>query len=268
MQNVLQLILRFGSFITFILLEIIALYLIVNYNESQQSIFLNSTKVYRGEFTEKINNYDRYFSLERVNDSLANQNASLLAEGFNRKSPIELDTSIKYDVIAANIVGNSFNLRNNHITIDKGIVDGVVADMGVIGSKGLLGIVSNVTEQYALVNSLLHSQSRISCTVRPHQYPGNLIWKSDNPRYMTLEAIPKHIIISKGDTVVTNGFSTLFPKDIVVGFVEDYKIDSGSNNYRIKVRLINDIPGSKIAYVIKNIDAEEIAELKVDVINE
>lgn len=268
MQNVLQLLIRYGSFFTFVFLEIISIYLIVQYNHNQRSIFLNSTKVYNGRMSESVNNYRSYFHLREVNDSLAHQNAELISALVNKPvSKHASDTLSRYIVKPANVVGNTFHLRNNHLTLDIGKSQGAEVGLGVIGKEGLIGIIRNVSKNYAQVNSILHSQTRISCTVAPHLFAGNLVWSNSNPRYMNLEAIPKHIPISKGDTVVTNGFSTIFPKGIMVGTVEDYSVVRGSNNYDIKVRLVNDVTAAQVGYVIIDKDFEEVKKLTETALN-
>ena len=148
------------------------------------------------------------------------------------------------------------------MTLYAGTNQGIQKDMGVIGENGILGIVREVSKRYAHVISVLNSQSRISCSIKPHAYPGNLIWKDLNPNFMHLESIPKHVDIAVGDTVVTNGFSTIFPADIIVGTIASFKVEKGSSNYNIKVKLANNIPNSKVAYIIQNNFSEEQKELE------
>ena len=259
MQNILLLFARFGSHITFIFLTVICFLLIVNYNQTQKSIFLNSSNYYANKLDSKTSKWKSYLSLQEVNDSLAHHNSTLMEKFINIESPTpsQSDSSLQYNVIPANVIRSTFHLRNNHMTLNIGSKDGVKKDMGVISENGIIGIVREVSEHYAHVISVLNSQSRISCSVKPYAYPGNLIWKDLNPNYMHLESIPKHVDIAVGDTVTTNGFSTIFPANIVVGTIASFKVDKGSSNYNIKVKLSNNIPNTKVAYVIQNNYAEE-----------
>jgi len=134
--------------------------------------------------------------------------------------------------------------------------------MGVIGDRGLIGIVREVSSHYAHVISVLNSQTRISCTVKPHAYAGHLVWKDIDAEHMTLMSIPKHVSISIGDTVSTNGYSTIFPAGIDVGRVVEFSVEKGSSNYNIKVRLFNNVPNTKVGYVIINHLSEERRELE------
>lgn len=264
MQNLLLLFARFGSHITFIFFTVICFLLVVNYNQTQKSIFLNSSNYYANKLDARTSKWQSYLSLQEVNDSLSTHNSILMEKFINIKSPnpTHPDTSLQYEIIPSRVIRGTFHLRNNHMTLDAGSKDGVKKDMGVISENGILGIVREVSANYAHVISVLNSQSRISCTVKPYAYPGNLIWKDLNTNFMHLESIPKHVDISVGDTIITNGYSTIFPSDIVVGTIRSFEVEVGSSNYSIKVKLVNDIPNTKVAYIIQNNFSEEQKELE------
>ncbi|MEM9546315.1 MAG: rod shape-determining protein MreC [Bacteroidota bacterium] len=264
MQNILLLFARFGSHITYIFFTIISFFLIVNYNQTQKSIFINSSNYYANKLDGKTSKWQSYLSLQEVNDSLAVHNASLMERFINIEVPTPTypDTSIQFSVLPTNVIRNTYHLRNNHMTLNVGTNQGITKDMGVISESGILGIVRDVSKRFSHVISVLNSQTRISCSVKSHAYPGNLIWKDMNPDFMHLESIPKHVDIAIGDTVVTNGFSTIFPPNILVGTIASFKVERGSSNYSIKVKLANNIPNSQVAYVIKNNFAEEQKKLE------
>ena len=264
MQNILLLFARFGSHITFVFLSAICFLLIVNYNQTQKSIFLNSSNYYANKLDAKTSKWQSYLSLQEVNDSLAMHNSTLMEKFINIQSPIPdySDTTFQYDILPSSVIRSTFHLRNNHMTLKIGAKAGVKKDMGVISENGILGIVREVNDQFAHVISVLNSQTRISCSVKSFAYPGNLIWKDLDPNFMHLESIPKHVDISIGDTIVTNGFSTIFPQNLVVGTIAAFKVEKGSSNYNIKVKLTNNIPNTKIAYVIQNNFAEEQKKLE------
>lgn len=264
MQNILLLFTRFGTHITFVFFTVISFLLIVNYNQTQKSIFINSSNYYANKLDAKTSAWQSYLSLQEVNDSLAKHNSMLMETFINIQYPVPAnkDTTLQYKIIPANVIRGTFHLRNNHMTLNVGTKNGVEKDMGVISENGILGIVREVSENYAHVISVLNSQTRISCAVKPHAFPGNLIWKDMDPKFMYLESIPKHADIAIGDTIITNGYSTIFPANIVVGTIASFKVEKGSSNYNIKVKLTNNIPNTKVAYVIQNRFAEEQKELE------
>ena len=267
MQNIIQLFARFGTQITFLLFMVISFSLIIKFNNSQRSIFLNSSSYYASKIDSKANEWQGYLSLQEVNDSLSRQNAELLERFINLSSDIEVvdDTTRHYQLIPARVIRSTYHLRNNHLTIDKGTKDGVERDMGVLTEKGLLGIVRNVSDNFAHIVSVLNSQIKISATVSPYAYPGNLVWKDMDPKRMFLESIPKHIDIAVGDTILTNGYSTIFPEGIEIGTVESYDVDRGSSDYNITVLLAGNVPNAKVGYVIvNNMKEEQLAIEKID----
>jgi rod shape-determining protein MreC len=140
--------------------------------------------------------------------------------------------------------------------------------MGVISSnKGIIGVVRNVSENFAHVISILNSQSRISCSIKSRNGHGSLRWRDLDPLRISLVDVPKHEKIVVGDTVITSGYSTMFPRGILVGVIESYKVVSGSNNYLITVKLFNDLTNVKYAYVIKNGFGAEQKALEAEVLD-
>ncbi len=260
MHNIIRLFVKYGSHITFLLLQAICFYIIVNYNQDQKSIFINSSKIYQSKLLSKVGQLNTYLSLDEVNDSLATQNAKLIELYINRKidDPSYRDsTKLIYNLTAARVVNSTYQLRNNHITVNKGSLHGIENDMGVIAPQGLVGIVRNTSNNYSHVISLLNTQIKISATLSSLAYPGTLVWKGGAPKEVSLEAIPKHINIAVGDSVITSGYSTIFPRGILIGKVKEFAVKKGSNSYDITVELINDIPNEKVVYIIENRLAEE-----------
>jgi rod shape-determining protein MreC len=156
-----------------------------------------------------------------------------------------------FKLIPAQIINNSINQRNNHFTIDKGTGDGIREGMGVISPQGIVGIIDHVGKQYATAISILHSAARISAAIQRNGYFGSLVWKEMDPAHMILEAVPRQADILVGDTIVTSGFSFIYPKGIFIGTVERYWVEGGSNYYTIEVRLHEDIARMNHVYVIE-----------------
>jgi rod shape-determining protein MreC len=116
--------------------------------------------------------------------------------------------------------------------------------------------------------SLLHHDTRISAVVKNNDYFGSLVWKGGSPRYMDLEAIPKHAEVHKGDSVVTSGYSSMFPEGLLIGTVASAKLENGSNFYNIRVKLSCDLNKIKHVYVVDNLMREEQETLEASVADE
>ena len=191
--------------------------------------------------------------MQEQNDSLLRENATLIEnlitiEYSSDKIPEYDSLYTGFSIIPAYVCNSSIHLNNNHLTLCKGSREGIRPDLGVIAShKGIIGIVRNVSDNFSHVISILHSQTRIS---------------------MTLTSIPKHETVMKGDTVITSGYSTIFPKGILVGTIEKIENQAGSNSHYITVKLFNDMAGTNYAYVVSNRFAGERLQLENEVANE
>ncbi|MCZ2102497.1 MAG: rod shape-determining protein MreC [Chitinophagales bacterium] len=271
MYNVIQLLIKYGAHILFVVLEIICFTLIVNKNDTQQAIFLNSSNVLAGKLEAQRSTLLEYSNLKNLNDSLLRENATLIENLISIEYSNELipgsDTVLaQYSLIPTKIINSTINQRNNHFTLNKGSREGLYPGMGVIASHiGLIGIIRNTSDNFAHVISLLNSQTRISCTVKNRTGHGTLVWENADPLRMTLISIPKHEQIEVGDTVITSGYSTMFPRGILVGKIESIKVPPGSNSYAITVKLFNDLTSVKYAYVIQNRFAAEQIKLENEV---
>lgn len=270
MQNLIQFLLRHGVFFLFLLLEALCFYLVVKTNQKQSDILLVSSNVLVGKIYARMDGILEYWHLSEKVDSLSAENARLkrmiysarAADGPVVNYPLDSALLPLYTVIPAHVINNSVSSIKNYLTLDKGSRHGLKPGMGVIDDSGIVGVVSNVSSSFARVLSILHSDAMISASIKRNHYFGSLVWKGFNPRRMYLEAIPKHAEIFVGDTVVTSGFSEIFPSGILIGVVEGFRIETGSNFYTVSVRLFNDLSNIQQAYAIDNALKEEKEELE------
>jgi rod shape-determining protein MreC len=276
MQNLIQFFIRFAAFFLFVLLEVVCFMLIIRHNEAQREIFLNSSTLIAAKTNEWYDGIVEYSKLQDLADSLANENAKLKSELYNNRSYLELQKDVRFDTlyhqryqtIRAQVINNSVTSRNNSMTIDRGSDDGIEKGMGVIGAKGVVGVVRNIRPSFSNILSILHSASRVSVSLRRNQYFGTLVWKGFNPQKMSLEAVPKHADIQIGDTVETSGYSHIFPKGLMVGTVDTFWIEGGSNFYTIDVSMVNDLSKVNQVYVVKNLVKMELDSLEKAMLNE
>ena len=269
MQNLIQFIIKYGYLGLFLLLQFICFTLIVKYNQSQKEIWVNSTHLYMSKVSQRFANVNQYFDLKTENDSIQADNAKLIEQIINFRiydtdntfnKFVEKDT-MPYKIIPARVTSKIVNQANNFITINKGALDNIRPDMGVISPDGVVGTVIAVSDHFAKVMLLLNSQSQLSSNIVGSDFFGTMKWDTGDNTTMYLDAVPKFADISRGDTIVTSGFSTLFPKGIMIGRVADFSIPEGSNNYSIEVKLAEDPTLVNLVYVIDAEYAEEEREL-------
>ncbi len=267
MQQIINFIIRNKNFLLFLLLFGLSLLFTIQTHSYHKSKFINSANFLTGGVYNSLNNINSYFDLRSQNELLSEENKRLRV--LLRNSEIHADSVFTdsvmfkqlYRFYTANIIKNSYSLSNNILTINKGRNDSVQQDFGVISSKGIIGIVDKTSANYATVISILNTTSRISAQLKKSNHFGTLTWDGKSPEYNQLIDIPKIAPVSKGDTIVTSGRSSIFPKGVPVGIVEDFKLDLAENYYEINVKLFNDMTSVEHVYIIENADKEEIENL-------
>lgn len=283
MRNLIQFLVKNSSWFVFVFLEIICFYFIFSDNSYQKSVFLNSSNEFVGRIYSVSGSITSYFGLKSQNQELLKQNAELQLQVLaleNDLHKIKTDsTEIKafvnnraelrkdYDMTIAQVVNNSVHQLNNLITINKGSKDSVQTDMGVLSHQGIVGVVRAVSTNFAVVQPVLNPDTRISCKLSNSNVPGTLIWDGQDRRYAYLTDYPEYEKFEKGDTVVTSGYSDFFPEGIMVGVVEDFKKQSVSNSYSLKVKLATDFASLKDVIVIRNKKKKEQFKLEAQLQN-
>ena len=269
MRNLWILISKYNAFFLLIIFLIISFILLVNNNSYQRASAWNSSNYLIGETYERVNSFTSYLSLGRTNDSLAAENArlknqlktSFFDDSVDQRVVNDTLTQQQYTYIVAKVVNNSIHQKNNYLTINRGLKHGIKKGMGVISAKGIVGIVLNVSEHFATIQSVLHNDTRISASVNGNI--GSLVWgeKTYDPRLAILRDIPNHVIIKKGNRVVTSGYS-LFPSGIEIGRVTRTGLKGGDSFLDIEIWLSTDFSKLQYVYVINNLLALEQKELE------
>lgn len=269
MRNLLRFFLRYHSFLLFLIFEIVSLVLIFSYNNYQRVKFLNSSAWTIGSIYDLNNSVVDYFHLRRVNDNLASQNAllrNLLQENVlerleNRQFRDSLSGKT-YEFTSAQVVNNSINKQYNYLTLNKGSIHGIKPDMGIICSDGVVGVVNHVSKYYSTGISLLNKRLFISAKIKKDGNYGSLVWDGLNYRKASLREIPIHIPLTVGDTIVTSGYSAIFPEGIMIGTIRNFDIRNGSNYYTLEVDLSTNFKSISYVDIVKNIKQTEILELE------
>jgi len=256
----------------FLLLEIVSIILVYRNNSYQRSIFFSSANVAAGYVSSISSRVGSYINLRKTNRDLLERNGRLemlVLELQDRLDMLIADTSsfkgfspdsseqFAYSFYVASVVNNSVTQPANYITIDKGFADGIREDMGVVSDHGVVGIVAQVSQHYAVVLSTLNPKFHLSCKVKDGHYFGFLTWNGRDARYGNMEELPRHVSFHKGDLIVTSGYSSVFPPGIIVGVVEKYAHQHDDNFYTLSVRLATKFASLKNVRIIKNYPQKE-----------
>jgi len=250
MRNLLNFLVKYNYWFLFLLLEAASFVLLFRFNHYQQSVYFTSANVVAGKVYEVSGSISSYFNLKSVNQDLLDRNIFLEREVMSLRNALKANGvdsleigrigSILNDsdkIFKAHVINNSLNQIDNYITLDKGSSDGIRPDMGVVGGGGVVGIVYMTSAKYSVVISILNSKSSISCKIKGSEYFGNLKWEHGDSRYAYLKDLPRHAEFNLGDTVITSGYSDVFPEGIMVGTVDDMSDSNDGLSYLLKVRL-------------------------------
>ncbi len=265
MQQIINFFIRYRNSVLFLFLTFIGIALTVQSHSYHQSKLFNSSKWISGNLYSISNNISSYFKLRAENDRLTDENARLRKLLFNRPHVIasSIDTSeVRYSVTQGKIIKNGYASLRNYITIDLGENDGVKPDMGVITTKGILGIVENTSKNFATVQSILNYNSNINAKIKGTDYFGSLIWNANRHDVVQLVDIPRLVPLVIGDTIVTGGMSSIFPENIPIGTIKKYDLNTSKSFYNIDVALFNNMANLKNIYVIDNLNKPEILDLQ------
>ncbi len=284
MRRIIQIFLHNGGFITFLVLEAICFIMIVNYNEKQGSIWAFTTELFSGRLLNQKQRMTKYINLSEVNDSLSAENARLHAALLNRQMisvPVK-DTFVmrfvdsiqgtvvvpKFTYISGRVITNNTSGQNNFMYINRGRNSGVRPNMGVVASDGIVGIVRHVGDDLCVAMSVLNRQCRISARLVKQNALGSLSYEGQDPYHLALSDIPKHIDVAVGDSVVTSGYSAMFPSNIFIGRVAEVELPGGENFYKLKVRLNHDMGRTDYVYLVDNLIQQKLDTLKASIEDE
>ena len=275
MRRLFLLIYQYRAFFTFIVLEILAFWLVIGTSTFHNAAFFNtSNSVVASIFGLRQGVY-QYFNLVNENDNLAKENAFLRdlisqnqVQVLNANSTLLslVDTAIQYNYIPAKVINNSTQKTNNYLTVDKGSRAGLEPGMGAISSFGVVGVVKTVSNNYATLFSLLHGEMQVSSLLSRLGVFCTTKWDGLDPLYASLLYIPRHVELQVGDSVTTSGYNAFFPEGIPIGQIKEFSIDENETFYKVIIELSTDFQSLSHVYIIQNFYRQE--KDSVEVLNE
>lgn len=240
-------------------------------NPYQHSKYANSSNKVVGSLYKTTNNIRKYFYLKEENDLLKEQNLKLqeqlrgsgtiVGQYYSRKE----DTLYKqqYFYQPATVIRATKDKRYNFLTLNKGSANGIERNMGIVGTKGIVGYVVANSEHFATVLPIIHPKFGLAARHKNSKSFGLLTWtKYDNWETASLNDVPDFISITVGDTIETTGGDGFFPEGELVGTVTKTEKVPGKGTHLITVRLIENYGNIHSVYAIKNITQTELEHLK------
>ena len=263
MQQLFNFFIKNKTFFLFLMLFSIAISLTVQSHQFHRSKLLNSSNHIIAGIYAASNSVSQYFHLVKENQLLLEENSRLKSEQFNQKRDLSFDSIMEktYRLITGVVYKNSYTQATNYLTLNKGLRDSVKEDYGVITSKGIVGVIDKTSTKYSRVLSILNTNSRINVKLKNTKHFGTLTWDTKSADIVQLKDIQELVKIAVGDSVITSGFSSIFPANVPVGTINSFRLNDTKDLYVIDVKLFNDMTNLEHVYIIKNTDINELENL-------
>lgn len=253
-----------------------AIVMLSNASKTHESFFYSAVNEVAGNINKRYSGLREYFTLKETNRILAAENAylrnKLSADFISPETSRErftdtlikdtLGRSRKYTWLPALVVGNTYSLQNNFITVERGSQQGVKTGMAVVGPAGIVGVVVETSPNFSKIMSLLHRNSKVSAMLKKDNNAGSIEWDGTDPGYLTLRNVTKGAKVAKGDSVVTSNYSANFPSHLLIGTVADISSESSSNFYTLKIKTATNFFNLQFVYLIENLRYAEQVQLE------
>jgi rod shape-determining protein MreC len=271
MRNIFLFIRRHSVLLFFVLLQVICLSMLVKYNKSYEAKYMQAASEVTGFVNNKVSGITGFFSLKENNKILAEENArlrNLLKQNFSEtqfadsvvSDSTRIDSTFKirrFKWLNAPVVGNSTSQQNNYIQLGRGSNQGIKAGMAVVSGGNVVGLVTDVSNNFSTVMSLLHRKSLTSVMLHKNKTLGILSWDGINPQIMQVKQIPRSEKIAIGDTIITSNVSSNYPEGLMIGTVLKVEDDKGTNNFLLQIKPKANFSTLQFAEVVENLFAEE-----------
>lgn len=243
----------------------------------KQSPGFNKIKTYAfgtfAYFSSTVETLKSFVQDEDEINRLQKQNAKLLLEvnklrGYaleNRelKSLLNVKDTISYPVISAKVISKTNSKLFHSLVINIGSNHGIESGMPVINHEGLVGIISEVSNSFSIVRTILDQNLRVAVEIQRTGLYGILAWDGENNLIKNVVATTE---IEKGDRVISSSFSTLVPPSIPIGVVVETQDKAKKILGNVVIKSYVDFNKLKNLFVVKVIEDTSVNRLKLNYI--
>jgi len=276
MRNLFQFLKKFRDFLIFIILQVFVLGLFVNSKNFHRSQMVNTSSELVGWFLEKKHNITKHFSLSAANDSLVAANAELRSQLPESFYPLQgqlfyVDDTLKkqqFQYIAATVINSSDNKRNNYFTLNQGYAQGIEIGMGVISDQGAIGQIVDVSEDFAIVMTLLSDDIKLNVKLAKNNEYWFLNWNGKDKTIAQIIDVKRDIPFELGDKIITRGGDTQFPEGISVGTIANIVSEDGEQTISLDVKLDINFNSVYHVYVVKNLMKDQQIQLEERILSD
>jgi rod shape-determining protein MreC len=216
-----------------------------------------------GSVQSFIDEVKSYPFLKVENARLLQENATLREQLLQVEAPaVHSRDVVPCHFIPAQVINNSVVGTKNYLTLNKGAMHGVVSGMGVVSAEGIVGRVQAVSERFATVTSLLHTSVQVSAKISRSKALGTVQWSGKDPCRVQMLYVPRHVLVTLGDVVVTSGYNATFLEGVVIGHIKQVKLRKEASFYDIEIHLNTDFSTLQRVYVVNNTLGQERSDLE------
>ena len=271
MERLFLFIYQYRSFFTFLVLEVVCLWLLVQNNQYQGAKFFNSSNSIAAGINTRAQNFRDFLSLRETNQRLSEENANLKRRLEQRNQSLytlnvreinDAELINRFDFVSARVVNNSVHQFKNHLTINKGSKDGVTVGMAVISPDGAVGKVKATSDHFSVVTTLLHIDVLTSVQLKRTSHFGSLQWDGSSPDYVNMLYVPRHVEPLVGDTILTSGYNSIYPEGVLIGTIAEVKLKDEALFHVLTVKLSQDFRKLTYVAVVKSSLQQEQVDLE------
>ncbi len=267
MQRLFSIILLFKEYVILAFLLVLSL-ILLGANDNRQIRAVRSYTVgFIGILQDAVSVIPNVIDLKKENATLRQLNVNLSdevsrlrearLENIRLRQMLGMKEQSPCGLITADVVGKSLHLMRNTITISVGDDDGVRPDMPIISERGLVGRVLMASSHYSIGQLMLNKDFRASAKIQRSRVDGIIAW--DGGEFLHLRNVSKTQDVKEGDVVTTSEYSSLFPRDIKIGFVSHINEKGGELFKDVEVTPSADFPTLEQVFVVTALaDTERI----------
>lgn len=206
-----------------------------------------------------------------VQSDLQQENAKLVLE-MNKlrehalennelKALLKFKKESEYELVPAQIVSKNIAKTQGVYIINLGLEDNICKSMPVLNEIGLIGVITEVSQNYSLVQTINSSLLKISASIPRSNVQGVITWNGND---LVIQNVPTTADINKGDRVVTSVLSTIFPPSIPIGLVVDKRPNISGLLSEVLVKPFVDVYSAKNVFVLFATKSTQIDSLELN----
>lgn len=255
-----------ATMLLFIGLEVFSFVLIANNSIIQRYKIMGAIREVQFFIWDKHMGFRQFLNYKTENERLWDENRNLRQQLEDLRSyrfQNEYDSIVfnpDFTYLQSRVIKNSTNRQRNCIILNKGRKDGIKEGMGAVTDRGIVGIVNAVSENYAQVLSFLNIDQIVSAKIQESGEFGPMVWSGNAPNKAIIREIPIYSAVAPGDTIVSSGYSSIYPADIPIGTV--YRIEEINGvSKNLFVTLFENFKALDRVYVVRSNHIDEISKL-------